>query len=278
MTETGAGTTGAADTGAAVPEKLLDLAVRLALDASALLREGRTRHLVVSTKSSGTDMVTEMDRASEALIVTGLRAARPHDAIVGEEGTADTGTSGVRWFVDPLDGTTNYLYGYRAYAVSIAAEVEGQVVVGVVADASNGEVFTAVRGSGARRDGVALRVVDHSELATALVGTGFSYLADRRARQGDVLTALLPVVRDVRRAGSAALDLCWVASGRLDAFYEKGLGPWDLAAGALIAIEAGARAGDLDGGPPSTGFVLAAAPSLFEPLRAALVAAGARDA
>jgi myo-inositol-1(or 4)-monophosphatase len=277
VTDTGADTTGVTDT-AALQHALLDLAMRLAVDASALLREGRTRHLVVDTKSSRTDMVTEVDRASEALIVAGLRAARPHDAIVGEEGTADTGTSGVRWLVDPIDGTTNYLYGYPAYAVSIAAEVAGQVEVGVVADASNGEVFTAVRGFGAQRDGVALQVVDHEELATALVGTGFSYLADRRARQAQVLTSVLPVVRDVRRAGSAALDLCWVAAGRLDAFYEKGLGPWDLAAGALIATEAGARAGDLDGGAPSTQFVLAAAPSLFEPLRAALIAAGASDA
>ena len=277
MTDTGGADTGG-DGAAAANEALLDLAERLARDASALLREGRTRHLVVGTKSSRTDMVTEMDRASEALIVAGLRAARPDDAIIGEEGTSDAGTSGVRWLVDPLDGTTNYLYGYRAYSVSIAAEVDGEVVVGVVADASNGEVFTAARGSGAECDGVPLDVVDHAELATALVGTGFSYLADRRARQALVLTTVLPDVRDIRRAGSAALDLCWVASGRLDAFYEKGLAPWDLSAGALIAMEAGARAGDLDGGAPSTDFVLAAAPSLFEPLRAALVAAGARDA
>ena len=273
MTDTGAGTTGGAD-----QRTLLELAVGLAREASALLREGRSHHLAVSTKSSRTDMVTEVDRASEALIVARLRAARPHDAIVGEEGTAVTGTSGVRWLVDPLDGTTNYLYGYRAYAVSIAAEVDGEVVVGVVADASNGEVFTAARGSGAECDGVPLDVVDHAELATALVGTGFSYLADRRTRQAQVLTAVLPVVRDVRRAGSAALDLCWLAAGRLDAFYEKGLGPWDFAAGALIASEAGARAGDLDGGAPSTDFVLAATPSLFDALRAALVAAGAARA
>ena len=139
MTDTGAGTTGGAD-----QRTLLDLAVGLARDASSVLGERRSRRHVVSTKSSGTDMVTEVDRASEALIVAGLRAARPHDAIVGEEGTADTGTSGVRWLVDPLDGTTNYLYGYHAYAVSIAAEVDGEVVVGVVADASNGEVFTGV--------------------------------------------------------------------------------------------------------------------------------------
>ncbi len=277
MTDTGGADTGG-DGAAAANEALLDLAERLARDASALLREGRTRHLVVGTKSSRTDMVTEMDRASEALIVAGLRAARPDDAILGEEGTSDAGTSGVRWLVDPLDGTTNYLYGYRAYSVSISAEVDGRLVVGVVADASNGEVFTGLRGSGAQRDGVSLKIVDHADMATALVGTGFSYLADRRARQAQVLTTVLPEVRDIRRAGSAALDLCWVASGRLDAFYEKGLAPWDLSAGALIAMEAGARAGDLDGGVPSTDFVLAAAPSLFEPLRAALVAAGARDA
>jgi myo-inositol-1(or 4)-monophosphatase len=260
------------------PAGLLDVAVPLARAASALLQERDTRRLLVDTKSSVTDMVTEIDRASEALIVAGLRAARPADAILGEEGTADTGTSGVRWLVDPLDGTTNFLYGYRAFAVSIAAEVDGAVVAGVVADASNGELFTAARDRGAQCDGVALQVNRHVELGTALVGTGFSYLAERRARQARVLTAVLPAVRDIRRGGSAALDLCWVAAGRLDAFYEKGLGPWDSAAGLLIATEAGARAGDLDGGPPSTDFVLAAPPALFEPLRATLVAAGARDA
>jgi fructose-1,6-bisphosphatase/inositol monophosphatase family enzyme len=151
-------------------------------------------------------------------------------------------------------------------------------VVGVVADAANGEVFTAERGRGAHCDGVPVQVTDHSELATALIGTGFSYLAERRARQARVLTALLPAVRDIRRAGSAALDLCWVACGRLDGFYEKGLGPWDSAAGLIVATEAGARAGDLAGGAASTEFVLAAAPSLFPPLRDALVAAGAHDA
>jgi myo-inositol-1(or 4)-monophosphatase len=184
----------------------------------------------------------------------------------------------VRWVVDPIDGTVNFLYNLPNWAVSIAAEVDGEVVVGVVADASNGEMFTGSRGSGAQCDGVPLEVVDHAELATALVGTGFSYLAARRARQAQVLTAVLPAVRDIRRAGSAALDLCSLAAGRLDAFYEKGLAPWDFAAGALIATEAGARAGDLEGGAPSTEFVLAAAPSVFEPLRAALVAAGAGDA
>ena len=284
MTGTGASEThgstdfGSTDFGSTDPAELLDLAVGLAREASALLQDGHRHHLAVSTKSSATDMVTEIDRASEAFIVAGLRAARPDDAIVGEEGTADPGTSGVTWLVDPLDGTTNYLYGYRAFAVSIAAEIDGNVFAGVVADASNSEVFTALRGAGAHRDGETLHVNDLTDLATALVGTGFSYLAERRARQARVLTEILPAVRDIRRGGSAALDLCWVASGRLDAFYEKGLGPWDSAAGLLVATEAGAHAGDLDGGPPSTDFVLAAAPSLFEPLRAALAAAGAHRA
>jgi myo-inositol-1(or 4)-monophosphatase len=258
---------------------LLDLATSLAREASALLIEGRTHRLLdVGTKSSATDMVTEMDRASEALIVAGLRAARPHDAIVGEEGTADTGSSGVRWLVDPLDGTTNYLYGYPAFAVSIAAEVDGAVVAGVVADPSTGDVFTARRGSGAWCNGVRLKVNDETDMARALLGTGFSYLADRRRRQARVLETVLPAVRDIRRAGSAALDLCWVASGRLDAFYEKGLGPWDLAAGALIAAEAGARTGDLDGGIPSSEFVIASSPALFDDLRALLRRAHAGEA
>jgi myo-inositol-1(or 4)-monophosphatase len=258
---------------------LLELALRLARDASALLIEGRTRRLLdVHTKSSATDMVTAMDRASEALIVAGLRAARPRDAIVGEEGTADTGTSGVRWLVDPLDGTTNYFYGYPAFAVSIAAEVDDEVVAGAVVDACTGEAFTARKGDGAWCNGVPMRVNDQSEVANALVGTGFSYLAARRQRQARVLETVLPEVRDIRRAGSAALDMCWVACGRLDAFYEKGLGPWDLAAGALIAAQAGARTGDLTGGPPTTEFVLAAAPALFDDLRGLLIRARAGDA
>jgi myo-inositol-1(or 4)-monophosphatase len=257
---------------------LLDLAVDLAREASTLLTDGRTRVIHVHTKSSATDMVTEMDRASEAAIVAGLRAARPNDAIVGEEGTADAGTSGVRWLVDPLDGTTNYLYGYPAFAVSIAAEVDGDVVAAVVADASTGEIFTARRGIGAWCNGTPIEVNDETQLANALVGTGFSYLADRRKRQAHVLDTVLPAVRDIRRAGSAALDLCWVACGRLDAFYEKGLGPWDLAAGALIAAEAGARTGDLGGGAPSTEFVLASTPAIFDGLRALLRRARAGEA
>ena len=255
------------------------LARSVAEAAGTLLLEGSARRRTsVDTKTSPTDVVTEMDRASEALLVEGLLRARPDDGVLGEEGTTRPGTSGVQWVVDPLDGTTNYLYGLPAWAVSVAAEVDGRVVAAVVADPSHGEVFAATRGGGATCNGRPLAVGDGPGLATALVGTGFSYDAERRARQAAVLREVLPRVRDVRRAGAAALDLCWVAAGRLDAFYERGLQPWDLAAGALVAAEAGARTGDLDGGPASTAFALAAAPGLFTPLRDLLEMAGAAGA
>jgi myo-inositol-1(or 4)-monophosphatase len=255
--------------------ELLQLAESLAHDAAAHLREAVHHVQEVDTKTTLTDMVTATDRASERLIVEGIRAARPDDAILGEEGTADQGTSGVRWIVDPLDGTTNFLYCLPAFAVSIAVEVDGVVEVGVVVDAARNETFSALRGGGAHADGRVLRCRDAHDLATALVGTGFSYDAGRRARQGAALAQVLPVVRDIRRVGAAAIDLCWVAAGRLDAFYERGLAPWDLAAGALVAQEAGATIGDLEGGPPSGAFALAAAPAIFDPLRAVLLSAGA---
>jgi len=220
----------------------------------------------IGTKSSRTDMVTEMDRASERLIVDGLLAARPDDGIVGEEGSARDGSSGVRWIVDPLDGTTNYLYGHFAWAVSVAAEVDGTVAAGVVVDASHNEVFAAVLGGGAACNGAPIAVSGHDELATALVGTGFAYIAERRAEQGALLRRVLPNVRDIRRGGSAALDLCWVACGRLDAHYEQGLAPWDFAAGGLIAREAGALTSDFAGGPPRAEEFVAATPAVHGPL------------
>jgi myo-inositol-1(or 4)-monophosphatase len=260
-------------------DELLEVATRLAADAAALLLDGLDRPRTdVGTKSSRTDMVTEVDRASEQLIVSGLRAARPDDAVLGEEGTSASGTTGVRWVIDPLDGTTNYLYSLPGFAVSIAAEVDGVRSVGVVHDPLHGDVFTAALGRGARRNGDIVRVRDEADLRTALVATGFAYDPERRRRQAGVLTEVLPSVRDIRRGGAAAVDLCSVACGRMDAYYEKGLGPWDLAAGALVASEAGAVVGDLTGGPPSPSFVLAAGPRLFEPLRALLDRAGAASA
>jgi fructose-1,6-bisphosphatase/inositol monophosphatase family enzyme len=259
--------------------ELLSVATDLAADAAALLVDGLGRPRVeVATKSSSTDMVTEMDRASERLIVDGIRAARPGDGIVGEEGADHAGTTGVRWLVDPIDGTTNYLYGYPGFAVSIGAEYGGEVVVGVVNDPLHREVFHAAKGRGARRNGESIHASTKDDLQTALVGTGFSYEPERRLGQARVLAHVLPRIRDIRRMGAASVDLCSVACGRLDAFYERGLAPWDLAAGALIAREAGATVGDLSGGPASGEFALAASSGLFAPLRALLDTAGAGTA
>ncbi|HUQ64154.1 MAG TPA: inositol monophosphatase family protein [Acidimicrobiales bacterium] len=255
---------------------LLDLAVDLATRAGAMLMDGfEARHETVGTKTSSTDMVTDLDRASEELIVEGLIRMRPDDGILGEEGASREGSSGIRWVIDPLDGTTNYLYGLPAFAVSIAAELHGAAVVGVVADPSHDEVFTATSGGGARRNGVPIAVSGATELATALVATGFGYRREQRSRQAQVLTEVLPAVRDVRRFGAAAIDLCWVACGRLDAYYEVGIQHWDVAAGGLVATEAGAHVEGLR--EVSTGSdsarVIAATPGLADPLRQLLDAA-----
>jgi myo-inositol-1(or 4)-monophosphatase len=213
-----------------------------------------------------------------------IGAHRPGDAVLGEEGGEVAGTAGdptttsdagaVRWIVDPLDGTTNFLYGFPAWSVSVAAAVDGKVRVGAVFDPTHDELWTAAAGAGAACNGVALApLVDCDDLATALVSTGFAYQAHRRAIQGAVVAALLPQVRDVRRAGSAALDLCWLAAGRVDAYFESGTHIWDWAAGSLIASEAGAWVGGFDGGAPSADGLLAAKPGLAGPLRALLATA-----
>ena len=258
------------------PRDLLALALDLAGQASTLLLEAqRHPNTGLDTKTSVNDMVSDADRASEALIVSGIVAARPDDAILAEEGAARAGTSGVRWVIDPLDGTTNYLYGIPAWVVSIAAEVDGVVEVGVVADPSHGEVYSAVRGDEcALCNGVPIRASAATVLATSLVGTGFAYRSARRAEQALALPRLLPAVRDVRRLGAAALDLCLVACGRLDGYFETGLQPWDMAAGVLIAEVAGAVVCGYDGGPPSTASVVAAAPGISAELLATLAVAG----
>jgi myo-inositol-1(or 4)-monophosphatase len=261
------------------PAVLCALAETVAREAGALLRDGLTRdRATVDTKSTRTDMVTEMDRAAEALIVGRLLDARPDDGMLGEEGTDRTGTSGVRWIIDPLDGTTNYLYALPGFAVSIAAEVGAVVVAGVVYDVVHDELFAATRGGGATRDGAAIAVSGTTELALALVATGFGYDATRRARQAEALVHVLPRIRDVRRVGAAAVDLCSVACGRVDAYFERGLAPWDLAAGGLIASEAGAIVTDFHGGAAVPGAVVAATPSIAEDLRTLLCDARADDA
>ena len=252
---------------------LLALAEGAAELAAAMLVDRRSagRPGVTATKSSPTDVVTEADRTAEAMITEYLLTARPGDAILGEEGGLHRGTDAagaVRWVVDPLDGTVNYLYGLPDFAVSIAAEVGGEIVAGVVHAPERREVYTAVAGGGAWRTvkgqrAVPLRCNTGVPLARALVATGFGYLAARRRVQGEVVAALLPVVRDIRRGGSAAVDLCSVASGRVDAYYERGVNYWDIAAGGLIAREAGAVMAGLHGQPPGPELTIAAAPGLF---------------
>jgi len=260
-------------------DALRTLAEHTAREAGELLRRGLSQaRAEVSTKSSGTDMVTEIDRASEVLITERLLGGRPDDAILGEEGVDIAGTSGVRWVVDPLDGTTNYLYGFPGFNVSIAAEIDEQAMVGVVYDVVRDELFSAVRRRGATRDGEPIRPTTAADLAHALVGTGFSYDPERRGEQARVLVDLLPRVRDVRRQGAAAVDLCSVACGRLDAYYERGLAPWDLAAGGLIATEAGAEVTDFDGSPARSGAVVAAAPGIAVALRELLATTAAARA
>jgi myo-inositol-1(or 4)-monophosphatase len=263
--------------GAAPPDRLLDVAVEAARRAGALLADGLGEARHVETKSSATDMVSEMDRGAEALIRAVLAEQRPGDTVLGEEGGEVAGGSGVRWIVDPLDGTTNFLYGFPAWCVSVAAECDGEIVVGAVFDPTHNELWTAVRGQGASRNGASLpMLVDRADLSTALVATGFGYLADERASQGRLAAYVLPRVRDLRRAGSAALDLCWVAAGRVDAYFEQGTNLWDWAAGALVAAEAGAWVGGYDGGPPSAAGLVVARPALAVELRALLRRASAR--
>jgi myo-inositol-1(or 4)-monophosphatase len=248
------------------PASLLALAVRLAREAGALARGMHAELEDPETKTTPTDVVTAADQASERHLVEGILAARPDDGILGEEGADRPGTSGVRWVVDPVDGTVNYLYGLPQWAVSIGVEVDGTTEVGVVYDGGKDELFTAVRGRGAELDGRPLRVNPVSELSQALVATGFGYDARRRAAQGRLLPTVLPAVRDLRRVGAGALDLCWVGAGRLDAYYEQGMSPWDWTAGALVAREAGAVVGGLRGREESPDMVVAAAPGVFEQL------------
>jgi myo-inositol-1(or 4)-monophosphatase len=258
------------------PDALVVLARRLAEGAGALVRDGRRRGLrAVGTKTTGTDMVTEYDRQSEAYIAKGILDARPDDTIVGEEGTDRQGTSGVEWFVDPIDGTTNFLYNLPGYGISVGARDDDGLLAGVVHVPTLGETFRATRGGGAFLNDEPIHCSDASVLATALVGTGFAYRAAGRVTQVSALVNIIGNVRDIRRLGAASVDLCYVACGRYDAYFERGLSLWDLAAGELIAREAGAIVSGFDGGPPRPGEVVATAPALHEPFLRLLAEAGA---
>ena len=245
----------------------LELAERMTRAAGDVLRDYYGRKPEgLGSKSSTTDLVSDADREAERAIRELLEAERPDDGLLAEEGSHAEARSGRRWIVDPLDGTINFLYGFPAWAVSIALEDAQGMALGVIHSPPHEETFTAVRSEGARLNGQALSVNDRRELAGALVATGFSYEPDRRAEQAEVVRELLPRVRDIRRAGAAALDLAWLAAGRVDAFYERGLKAWDRAAGDLLVREAGGVTQSVAGEPP--GMIAAATPQLLEELGA----------
>lgn len=246
-----------------MPASDVELAEAVALAAGrVLVAAARGPAEGVSSKSSATDMVSDADRAAEATIRDLLQRERPHDGLLAEEGSRAESESGRRWIVDPLDGTTNYLYGHPSWCVSVALEDRDGLLAGVVHSPRHGETFRAERGGGAWLGGRQLAVRDHGDLATALIATGFGYDAAVRAAQADTLRRVLPAVRDIRRDGAAALDLAWLAAGRLDGYYERGLNPWDWAAGSLLVSEAGGRLIEL---PPT-------AEARAAPARAALAA------
>lgn len=268
------------------PARLRSVAEQLAAEAAEFVRRRRTEVFgaqaagisgagsgAVRSKSTPTDPVTVVDTETERLLRDRLALLRPGDPVLGEEGGGTAGTGdAVTWVLDPIDGTVNFVYGIPAYAVSVGAQINGVSVAGAVADVVAGRVYSAAAGLGAHvtddRGRERLRCAAVDDLSMALVGTGFGYSRRRRTSQAALVARMLPVVRDVRRIGSAALDLCMVAAGRLDAFYEHGLQVWDRAAGALIAAEAGARV--LVADPGGAGLVLAAAPGIADELLAAL--------
>ncbi len=266
---------------ALVPE-LITLCEELAREAGAVARTRAAGGVeVAATKSSATDVVTAVDREVEQLLRTRLADLRPQDGFLGEEDGHESGTSGLTWVIDPIDGTVNFLYGIPAWAVSVAV-VRGEpdprtwtALAGCVHAVPTGTTWTAGRGHGAWRNGTRLRSRVAVALGQALVGTGFGYTAERRAEQAAVVARLLPRVRDIRRFGSAAIDLCLVADGTLDAYYERGLNPWDMAAGALVVGEAGGAVRGLRGAPASGDMVVAGPGDLVEEIVRVLEETGA---
>lgn len=256
-------------TGAPSPVELEAVSIEAVRAAGALIGANRRRTIgVIDAKSSPTDVVTQTDLDAEHLIRSIILAATPHATVLGEEGgtaTATGGASRLQWVVDPLDGTVNFLYGLPVVAVSVAAALDGEIVAGAVADVQSGEVFSTATGTGARLDGSPVAVSACDDPSQALVTTGFSYHAHLRAQQGEVVQRVLPAVRDIRCFGSAALQLCWVGAGRVDAYFERDIKVWDHAAGSLIAAEGGA---DVElACPENDGLVMAATPAIVVALR-----------
>lgn len=264
------------------PTDLRDLAREIAIDAGELAARRRREGVsVAATKSSPVDVVTAADREVEAYIRQRIAAVRPGDGFLGEESEASESETSITWVVDPIDGTVNYLYDFPAWSVSIAV-VEGssrpdqwRTLAGCVVNPAIGEVYAAARGAGATLNGQPLSVSSATQLDLSLIGTGFAYDADRRVTQATAVTKLIARVRDIRRMGGAALDLCAVAAGRFDGYFERGLNPWDYSAGALIAAEAGAVVTVHPADATNRNLVLTSAPGIAADLEAAVLASGA---
>lgn len=254
------------------PEALRAIAADIARAVGTEVAERRAAGFSWETKSSSADVVTEIDTWAEDEVVRRIEALRPDDGFIGEEGTSRAGSTGIVWVIDPVDGTTNLLYDIPGYNVSIGVELDGQTVAGAVHDPVRDELFSAALGGGATKDGEPISPSSKTDLETALVVTGFSYLTERRAEQAAALVHVLPHVRDIRRLGGAALDLCAVACGRVDAQFERGLSPWDSCAGALIATEAGVI---VERGIEKADMTRAAAPGIADAFFALLDQAGA---
>ena len=263
-------------------EELSEL-LEIAKHAATLARDVHRRALTevaiqADTKSSTSDLVTEVDRESERVLVKAIHAARPNDEIISEEGTKLSGSSGVRWVLDPLDGTTNFIHRYSMHSVAVGVEIDARPLLGVVHDTFNDRVYAGIAGQGATCENKPIEVRNESDLSRALIGTGFLPDAEVRRAQADLLRHVLPRVRDVRRSGCPSLDICNVASGALDGFYECGLGPWDIAAAAAVAEAAGAKISLLHSNIFPDPFVVVANPDLSAALVGLLIEAKAAEA
>ena len=246
---------------------LLAICTELAMTGGKRAYAGRRAGLKdVQTKTTSTDMVTEFDKATEKYIVDEIRSRRPDDSIIGEEGGSHSGNSNYTWCIDPIDGTTNFLYALPSWSVSIGISDEKGPLVGVVYIPALDEMFTAIRGGGAFLNGEQIRCNEITDISKALVCTGFSYSPEHRTVQSKRVSTFIHKVRDIRRLGAASVDICFVACGRVDAYFEENLHSWDIAAAELIAIEAGARSGDFHGGISSPAEIMIACPRIFEAL------------
>lgn len=261
------------------PAALGEIAITVAREAGQLIRtrlRSRSAHrLQVSSKATPTDLVTDVDRAVETQLLDRLRQLRPQDAVLGEERGASVGSSGVRWLLDPIDGTVNFVLGLPAFAVSVAAEQGGRLLAGAVYAPVSGELFHASAGGGAYLGRRRLPGPRSVPLASAVIGTGFGYDRRQRVAQAKVVVGLIDSIADIRRIGAASLDLCYVAAGRLDGYFEAGLKPWDWGAGLLIATESGAVASGLHGREPGEQMTVVAGKTVAGPLVAALERLGA---